>query len=498
MDGPDHRASLEPYELCNMVSAIRNIEAALGTPEKKPTEKELRNKEIVRKSIVAAKDIKAGDRLDETNLTIKRPGSGISPVKWNDVIGKIAIRDFQEGRTNRNMKKVCVVTGTRAEYGLLKPLMKKIDEDQDLIFQLLVTGSHLSELHHYSYREIEADGFNIDGKIDLHLEDDSVIGISKSMAAAMEGFAEWYVRIAPDLIVVLGDRYEILMAAVAATVARIPLAHLYGGETTEGAMDEAFRHSITKMSRIHFTSTEEYRKRVIQLGEHPDRVFCVGALGVENIKKMKLLTKPELEDQLHFPVDRRTILMTYHPVTLEQNTSKLHFEEMLHALDDRKEARIIFTKANADTDSNVINKLIDHYVRKNQNRAISFHSMGQLRYLSSMKYAGMVAGNSSSGIIEAPSLGIPTVNIGDRQKGRIQSDSVINCPPEREAIKEAMKKAYSRDFAEAARKTKNPYEGTNPSGTMINEIRNFLFQDEIGLKKSFYNINIDEKDNVKK
>jgi len=387
------------------------------------------------------------------------------------------------------MKKICVITGTRAEYGLLRPLIEKIKNDKDLRLQLIATGMHLSPEFGLTYKEIIKDGYDIDEKIEILLSSDTPIGISKSMGLTLISFSEAYQRLKPDIIVVLGDRYEIFAAVSAASIAKIPVAHLHGGETTEGAFDEGFRHCITKMSYLHFTSTKEYRQRVIQLGEHPDRVFHVGAIGIENINKFKLLSKKELEEDIGFVFGKRTILVTYHPVTLERNTSKEQFQNLLNAFDEIDNLKIIFTKANSDTDGRIINKMIDEYVRDNKEKAIGFTSMGQIRYLSTMKYVDAVVGNSSSGIIEAPTFKVPTVNIGDRQKGRIQADTIINCKPIKNEIIVSLEKALSEDFKDKIRYAENPYGDGDVSYKIINVIKKELSQN-VNLKKKFYNIDI--------
>lgn len=385
------------------------------------------------------------------------------------------------------MKKICIITGTRAEYGLLKPLIRDVNEDSQLTLQLVVTGMHLSPEFGLTYREIIQDGFCIDEKVEILLSSDTPTGISKSMGLAMISFSECFARLQPDMIVVLGDRYEIFSVVSVASVARIPVAHLQGGETTEGAFDEGFRHSITKMSYLHFTSTEEYRKRVIQLGEDPSRVFNVGAIGLESIKKSKLLTREELVESINFTLGKRTALVTFHPVTLENNSSKNQFQKLLEALDEIKDLKIIFTKANSDTDGRIINKMIDDYTTINQEKATSFTSLGQLRYLSAIKYTDVVVGNSSSGIIEAPSLNKPTVNIGDRQRGRVQAGSIINCQPEKNDIIVAINKALSEEFKHKLKDIKNPYGEGNVSVFVIEEIKRVLSQD-INLKKKFYDL----------
>lgn len=385
------------------------------------------------------------------------------------------------------MKRVCVITGTRAEYGLLKPLIKKVDEDEQFELQLIATGMHLSPEFGLTYKEIEQDGFVINEKIEILLSSDSSIGISKSMGLAMVSFSECFSRLQPNLIIVLGDRYEIFAAVSTASVIRVPIAHLHGGETTEGAFDEAFRHSITKMSYLHFTSTEHYKNRVIQLGEDPSRVFNVGAIGIESIKTLNLLSKEELEKSIEFLMNGKLALVTYHPVTLENNTSQKQFRSLLSALDQTEDLKVIFTKANSDTDGRIINKMIDDYVIKNTDKTIAFTSMGQLRYLSAMKYADVVIGNSSSGILEAPSFGVPTVNIGDRQKGRIQADSILNCNPNEESILITINKALDKAFIDKIKDINNPNGDGNVSSKIISEVKRLL-DNPIDIKKSFYDL----------
>lgn len=388
-------------------------------------------------------------------------------------------------------KKICIVTGTRAEYGLLKPLIDAIREDNDLKLQIIVTGMHLSPEFGLTYKELEKDGLKIDEKIEMLLSSDTPIGISKSMGLAMISFAEAYNRLRPDIIVVLGDRYEIFSASASAMVSNIPIAHLYGGESTYGVIDEAIRHSITKMSYLHFTSTEEYRKRVIQLGESPHRVFNVGAIGLENIKNMKLLSKKELEESINFKIESPTVLVTFHPTTLEENSSEIYFKNLLDSLHGFENMKIIFTKANSDTHGRIINKMIDDYVRNNRHRSVEFISLGQLRYLSAIKYVDAVIGNSSSGIIEVPVFNTPTVNIGDRQKGRIRCNSVLDCGPTKDEIKKNIAKALSHEFKRSLKDIKNPYGDGNVSKKILVKIKEFLLRDLIDIKKEFYNVGID-------
>ena len=386
------------------------------------------------------------------------------------------------------MKRIGIMTGTRAEYGLLKPLMQEINKDNDLELYLIVSGMHLSPEFGMTYKEIEEDGFEINAKVEMLLSSDSPAGISKSIGLGVIGFADEFQRADLDMLILLGDRYEALSAAICAMVMRIPIAHLHGGELTEGAIDEGIRHSITKMSYLHFTSTEQYRNRVIQLGENPERVFYVGALGVENIKKINLMTKEELERSIHFEIDENTVIVTYHPVTLENNTVEEQFLNLLEVLDRNPKIRMIFTKANADTNGRIVNELIDKYAAQNSERACAFMSLGQKRYLSALKYCRIVIGNSSSGIIEAPSFGKPIINIGDRQKGRICADSVINCGYTQQEIQQAMETALTEEFENKARNCRNPYEKENTAANIISVIKDYLLNDKIKLKKGFYDI----------
>ena len=383
------------------------------------------------------------------------------------------------------MKKICVITGTRAEYGLLYWLIKGIEADKELQLQLIVTGMHLSPEFGLTYKEIEKE-FKIDKKIEMLLSSDTPVGISKSIGLAQISFSEAYDDLKPDLVLVLGDRYEIFAAASTAMIANIPISHLHGGETTEGAFDEAIRHSITKMSHLHFTATDRYKNRVIQLGENPSRVFNVGALGIENIKRLPLMSKDEFEKSIDFKLDKKNILVTFHPVTLEENSASTQFQELLNAIDELKNTNIIFTKANSDTDGRVINHMIDNYVSKNSNKSVCFTSLGQLRYLSALQFVDAAVGNSSSGLLEAPSFKIGTINIGDRQKGRLKTDSIIDCNPNKKNILESFSKLYSLEFQTSLENIKNPYGDGKVSRKIIDIIKNTNFNNII--KKSFYDI----------
>lgn len=385
------------------------------------------------------------------------------------------------------MRKICVVTGTRAEYGLLSRLIRMIDESEKTRLQLIATNMHLSPSYGETYKEIEADGFKIDRKLPIIEEGkNDAVATLKSMAKAVAGFADAYNELKPDMLVVLGDRYEILAAATAALIMRIPIAHISGGDVTEGAFDDAIRHSITKMSHLHFPSTEEYRKRVIQLGEQPDRVFNVGALGVENTKMIPLMDKDEIEKDIDFKLDDNTILVTYHPVTLGNRTAKDDIGDFMAALDECKNLRVVFTMPNSDTGGQFIADAINNFVAKNPTRAKAYRSLGVVRYLSVMRQVAAVVGNSSSGIVEVPSFGIPTLNIGDRQKGRLAADSVYNCSPETQSILNGLDIVMSPSFKQKATETLNPYEKEGTAKAIFDVISSYPL--ELLTQKHFYDI----------
>ena len=385
------------------------------------------------------------------------------------------------------MRKICVVTSTRAEYGLLYWLLKEIKADSELKLQLIVTGMHLSPEFGLTYKEIEKE-FKIDKKIEILSSSHTSLDICAEMARVYEKFAPALAELKPDILVLLGDRYEIFGVAGVASIMQIPIAHIHGGETTQGAFDEAFRHSITKMSHIHFAATNEYANRIIQLGEESSRVFNVGGPGIENIKKLNLLSKEEFEKSIKFKLAKKNILITFHPVTLENSSAREQFNELLNALDELEETNFIFTKANSDTDGDVINKMIDEYVSENSQKAVAFASLGQLRYLSAIKFVDIVLGNSSSGLSEVPSFKKATINIGDRQKGRARASSVIDVRPVKEEILAAIKRAYSKEFEQTLKDTINPYDGGNPSKKMVKILKEIKL-DGI-LKKKFYDIGI--------
>jgi len=382
-------------------------------------------------------------------------------------------------------RKICVITGTRAEYGLLRWLMDGINKSMKLDLQIVVTGMHLSPEFGLTYQEIENDGFKIDRKIEMLVSSDSANGIVKSMGLGMIGFTDTLTELKPDLIVVLGDRYEIFSAVATAMIFRIPVAHLHGGEATEGLIDESIRHSITKMSHLHFVAAEEYKKRVIQLGEQPDNVFLVGGLGIDNIIKLDLLERKDFEKSIDFKLGIKNLLITFHPVTLEENTSEKQMNEILMALKELKHTHLIFTMPNADTDGRIIFQMIENFVN-NHPHAKSFTSLGQLRYLSCIKHVDGVIGNSSSGLAEVPTFKKGTINIGDRQRGRIKAESVIDCKPTAKSISDAIKKLYSLELQQKLKTVKNPYGSGGASEAIVKTLENISLKTI--LKKKFYNM----------
>lgn len=382
-------------------------------------------------------------------------------------------------------RKICFVTGTRAEFGLLRLLMQEVQSAPCLELQVIATGMHLSPEFGLTYVEVEHAGFKIDAKVEMLLSADTPTAVTKSMGLGLIGFADAISRLSPDLIVVLGDRFEILAAASAALIAGIPVAHLHGGETTEGAFDEAIRHSITKMSHLHFVAAEDYRRRVIQLGEHPERVFLVGGLGIDVIKETTLLDREALEASLDFKLGPKNLLITFHPVTLEGASSRQQMSELLTALGELTDTNLIFTKPNADTGGRELAAMVDAFVACHGNARV-YASLGQLRYLSCMRYVDGVVGNSSSGLAEAPSMGIGTINIGDRQKGRLSASSVINCRPTVDSIRGALDTLYDSSFRSNLVQTINPY-GNGGASKKIVEVLSTLSIDDL-LKKSFYDI----------
>jgi len=382
-------------------------------------------------------------------------------------------------------RKICVITSGRADYGLLRWVMQGIKDDPQLTLQVIVTGMHLSKTFGQTYKDLEIDEFHIDKRIELPIDNDSVQGISDSISVAVSEFTKAFKPLSPDLILILGDRFEIFSAACAALVSKIPVAHLYGGEVTSGAYDEAFRHSITKMSHIHFVANDTYRNRVIQLGENPSRVFLTGSLGVENTRRIEILKKDRIEELLKVKFKSKSLLVTFHPTTLDSETPENQFIQLLKVLTELKDTTIIFTLPNADTGGQKIITMIQNFVEKNSH-SFSFASLGQQLYFSIISQVDGVIGNSSSGIIEVPSLKKGTINIGDRQLGRLQDATIINCQPESNQIRAAIESLYTDDFKKKLEISSNPNDNRDVSDKMIKILREISL-DGI-LKKRFYDL----------
>ena len=386
------------------------------------------------------------------------------------------------------MKKtsICVVSGSRSEYGILKPLLHNLNQNDKFNLQLLITGSHLSNEFGMTVKEVENDNFNIDKKIEMLISSDTEIGISKSVGLGVISFSEALKDLSPDLVLILGDRYEIFAAAISSMILNIPIAHLHGGELTFGAIDDAFRHCITKMSNIHFAANSEYCKRIVQLGENPKSVFNVGSLGIDNIKKLKLKNKEELEKELRFKFLKKNLLITFHPETLGDKSSEIQIKELLKALSEFKDTLMIFTMPNADNDSRIITESIKVFVSNFKN-SLFYKSLGVVNYLSFLNFVDAVVGNSSSGIIEVPSFKIGTVNIGSRQTGRIKSSSIVDCNANKDEIIQAINKIFDPEFKRDIKNISNPYGDGNTSSRIIKVI------EEIDLKnykkKFFYDVN---------
>ncbi len=370
------------------------------------------------------------------------------------------------------MRKICVVTATRAEYGLLKCLLEDIQSDPALELQVISTGSHLSPEFGLTNQQILDDGFVVNKTVEILLSSDTPVGVSKSMGLAQISFSEAFDELKPDIVIVLGDRYELIPIVSAANIARIPVAHLSGGELTEGAIDELIRHAITKLSQLHFTAMDEYSTRVIQMGELPERVFTVGEVGLDNLLRMQLMSKDEFENSISCKLKERNLLFTYHPETT-QDISEVErdFREILSALDTLKHTLVIFTKANADVGGRLINKMIDEYVAENTEKAIAFTSLGQLRYLSALQYMDAVVGNSSSGIVEAPSFKLATINIGNRQKGRVKANSTIDVSVNKADLTSALAEVYTPEFMASLKHIVNPYGRGNSSEKVVQTLK---------------------------
>ncbi|MEZ8239354.1 UDP-N-acetylglucosamine 2-epimerase [Vibrio splendidus] len=370
------------------------------------------------------------------------------------------------------MRKICVVTATRAEYGLLKCLLEDIQSDSALELQLISTGSHLSPEFGLTNQQILDDGFVVNKTVEILLSSDTPVGVSKSMGLAQISFSEAFDELKPDIVVVLGDRYELIPIVSSANIARIPVAHLSGGELTEGAIDELIRHAITKLSQLHFTAMDEYSTRVIQMGEQPERVFTVGEVGLDNLLRMQLMSKDEFENSISCKLKERNLLFTYHPETTQDIAEvERDFREILSALDTLEHTLVIFTKANADVGGRLINKMIDEYVAENPEKAIEFTSLGQLRYLSALQYMDAVVGNSSSGIVEAPSFKLATINIGNRQKGRVRANSTIDVSVNKADLTSALAEVYAPEFMASLKHIVNPYGRGNSSEKVVQTLK---------------------------
>ena len=386
------------------------------------------------------------------------------------------------------MIRINILTTTRAEYGLMRPLIARMQNDPDIEMHLVVTGTHLDEKYGMTFREIENDSFPIHKKIKILSEKEGITAVSETMANALNRFTQYFLEEKPDFLLVDGDRYETMAVCIAAFNTNVPIIHCSGGATTEGAADEFYRHAITKMAYLHFPTTDIYRKRIIQLGEDPTRVFTVGSMGIENILTTKLLTREELENSLQFKLDKPFALVTFHPVTLENQTCEGQVRELFAACDAMPSMKFLYTMANADAGGKEINELLIAYAQKHKDRILCVKSLGSLRYLSAMKYCEFVLGNSSSGLIEAPSFKIPTVNIGDRQRGRIKAKSVIDCAPEKEDILAAMKKAMSNDFRKECLSVVNPNGDGNTTKKIVDHIKEYCKNNTVDLKKRFYDL----------
>lgn len=386
------------------------------------------------------------------------------------------------------MIRINILTTTRAEYGLMRPLIRRMHKDPEIEMHLVVTGTHLDEKYGMTYREIEKDGFPIHKKIEILSNKDGIIAVSETMANALTEFTKYFLEEKPDFLLVDGDRYESMAVCIAAFNTNVPIIHCGGGATTEGAADEFYRHAITKMAYLHFPTTDIYRRRVIQLGEEPERVFTVGSMGIENMLTTALISKEELENNLRFKLDRPFALVTFHPVTLENQTSNEQINELFKACDSMSEMKFIFTMANADSGGKEINELLIKYAKTRTDRILCVESLGSLHYLSAMKYCEFVLGNSSSGLIEAPSFKIPTVNIGDRQRGRIKARSIIDCEPNAENIIWGMKKALSPEFRDECKTVINPNGDGDTTRKIVDRIKNYCSQYSVDLKKKFYDL----------
>lgn len=392
-------------------------------------------------------------------------------------------------KEEKAMKKICIVTTTRADYGLFRRIIKLINQDSKLNLLLVVTGTHLEDKYGNTIEEIEFDNFSISYKINMNMSKNKEIDIINSMAIAQKKFGKIYEKEKPDLLLILGDRYELIPICSSAMIFKIPIAHISGGEVTKGAIDDVVRHCITKMSYVHFPACEIYRKRIIQLGENPENIFNYGDLGVENIKKMKYLTKQELGETLDIDLSMPYVLLTFHPTTLENRNEVEHLNQILLAIEEMDMYQYIITKSNADLGGEMINKMLERYC-ETHNNAFLFSSLGSKKYISAIKYCEFVLGNSSSGFYEVPALRKPTINIGNRQSGRIKLESIINCEPKKEAIIHATKIIKNNEFLKKIENMVIPYDGNNTSSRIVQKIKEILYDKEINLEKEFFDIHI--------
>lgn len=383
-------------------------------------------------------------------------------------------------------KKIAVVSSTRAEYGLLSKLMQRIRDDDELELQVIVTGMHLSPEFGFTYRYIEEDGFDITAKVEMLMSSDTKTGMVKSMGVCLISLSEIFQQTSPDLLILLGDRYETLAVAMAALIQKIPVAHIHGGELSTGALDDAMRHAITKLSHLHFVATEPYRQRVIQLGENPETVFMVGAPGLERIDPSSFIDLKQLQKNIHFELGNQNFLLTFHPATLAVEESLTILQNIFASFDHFKEAKILITFANADEKGRAINQAITEYVEKHHQRAKAFVSLGDVNYLSLLQYVDVVIGNSSSGIIEVPYFGKPTVNIGERQAHRLRASSIIDCDGQGESIINAINKAVSLDFKKELAQPYLPYHRDRTAEKITHILKQLDFKKLI--YKKFYDL----------
>ena len=387
--------------------------------------------------------------------------------------------------------KICFISGSRADYGLLSNLMKFFKNDKKYNLQIIVTGSHLSKMHGLTYNEIEKDKFKITKKIKLNIDKKKSENISEPISIGIKQFSISYKNLKPDLIVLLGDRYEIFSACCAANISQIPVCHLHGGELTRGSIDDTFRHSMTKMSQFHFVAHKKYSKRVRQLGEDPKKIHVVGGFGVDLIKRVKLLSKKNLEKKLNIQFGKKNILVTYHPETTNGSENKKDFKELLKALKTLKQTKIIFTRANADKEGRLINSMIDKFVKKNKNISYVFSSMGYKNYLSTLKFIDVCLGNSSSGLLEVPTFKKITINIGDRQKDRIKAPSVFDVRPKANLIIKTIKEIDKKKFKDLLKKTVNPYGGGGASKKTYQIIKKLNLENSLSNK--FFDLDYEKK-----